>query len=531
MKKHINLKAVLFAAAALLLVGCAFGTVDTEAATAAANSTAAPYDAEKILYDGEKDIITVQNGGSSAVTIYYGYIPSSTKAVAKTEFGTLTIAASSEGAIKLGSDTKLSKVNAINKEVTLFITADVPTDGAVTYTANVTVKPNTNKLNGVDFLYNYAYAGNTSEAISATVKDGSTAVTVTGGAILYKFADADPWQVGTTFTGNVLSGKIGAGANVQVALKGTSGNASATNLTRPSAVKKVKIAKAADAKAVKIDYKKGTVAIKNGYDVYFSATQVSGSALEANFIRILPHNKDAATGAAVNYTALSTNATVANVTTNAAAYIPEAKCSADNKAKYTGTKVASVALALPAGSTNYLYVRKSATTKAPAQKYQEMELTGPAAAPAIVSMSATGNLPAVGSGTAVNAEFKEGSKIKLSSALDLEFTVVVGSEYANIDTTSLKWTSVKKDKEIDLVGALSKVSYKLEGQKKASKRPQHSVKDYLILIRTPANTKKGSEAFASVAGQYKLLAQTNDTTCETWYALVDYGITAPAGTF
>ncbi len=268
----------------------------------------------------------------------------------------------------------------------------------------------------------------------------------------------------------------------------------AKNAYRATKPVKAAIAAAKAGKAVKIDVSKGTIALKNGYDFAITSGEKVEPTLKAqngtaSMFTILPFNK------AGKATKTEDDVSVAIDVCETVLYAPVAKVT-ENAEMFTNIKVKNYSLekiaetcgASIAGTGNiYLWVRKSATAKKPADKWTLMVIPQVAAAPT-AKADKTGLFakqdPADAKGTVAGIEVSNAKSDKTSGAY--EFLIVDAADIitsggvlrANIDFTTAKWTTLT-DKGLTV--AKSKSKYSKEEGKKAT---DHVLKDgSAVLIR------------------------------------------------
>jgi hypothetical protein len=258
--------------------------------------------------------------------------------------------------------------------------------------------------------------------------------------------------------------------------------ANAYRATKPV---KVAVGAAKAGKAVKIDVSKGTLALKNGYDFTMTAGEKDTPTLknaQGSTVAwtILPFNKG---GKATEKDTEGNDVATAVIPT--IGYIPTGKVT-ENAEMFTTIKVKSYLIDDVArkcgqnsfGSGNmYIWVRKSATIKNPADQWALITVAKITAAPIIANAKGAqyyaAQDPADTKGVVGTPAIKNGSGDKNSG--DYEYLIVDAADikqvegetryYADIDLTSAKWTKLT-DKGLTV--GKSKSKYAKEVGKKAA---------------------------------------------------------------
>ncbi len=286
----------------------------------------------------------------------------------------------------------------------------------------------------------------------------------------------------------------------------------AKNAYRATKPVKATVDAAKAGKAVKVDVSKGTLALKNGYDFTMTAGEKDLPAFknqggEAIAWTILPFNKGGKAKATVDGNEVDT-AIIETVR-----YTPVAKVT-ENTAMFTNIKVKAYSIddiAIKCGQSSvgsgkmYIWVRKSATTKKPAEQWTLITLDRITAAPSIANAKGASYYVAQAAddtkGVIGTPEIKNGTGDKNSGAY--EYLIVdaadikavegeTGKYYADIDYTSAKWTTLN-DKGLTV--GKSKSKYAAETGKKAS---DHVLKDgSVVLVR-----RAGDKSSNVLASQY-----------------------------
>lgn len=328
------------------------------------------------------------------------------------------------------------------------------------------------KAKKVTGVIDYTAADNdaSTNGLSATVIDPDKK-TVTG-LKLYWSEDGEAFKLNentTALTGAYLKSKLEAGATIYIKV------VDSTNATRTSKAVKVKIAKQAKAPSVKLDVKKSTIALKNGFDFVLATKTGENYAIAQKESKDLPWNtvlpvlKDSSNADAIvtGYTPLDKKADGAKASTTA----------------FTKTKVKALSLAdfvteLGNGASladGFSFgVRKSATTKKPASAVAFYDVKAQTPAPQIYTEQNTSSYDIIAQGadvkfktpTIVNAAWKVvenavsytgvwtgiGEDVKLSTessikkdeaAAKYEMAVIATADLANVDWTTVSWKAIK----------------------------------------------------------------------------------------
>lgn len=462
------------------------GTSTSGTSTSGTSTSGQEVAAVTAEYDPATDSIIIT--GTSAVKVYYADVKKAAGASLKaTSFKNVTLAKAEAVSSTSGTETSGSgsgteesgsgavtnastddaytatialdsKANGFSvgekKDFYLYYTTVEPSAAKTAYTPNLVVKATatTTKL-AVTLNYAAAYEGSTVCAIASAkigAKGAQTDVDLAN--VIYRVSDETgkkfgAWKPASEFTGAELAADIAtvsvtktkAKINYQFKVKGSAKTAS-EDAKRASAAAKAKAAKQGNASKAKLDYAKGTLSIKNGFD-YAVVTAQSGDSgvptpTASDWITIKPYN-----------TSGSGETTVA-----ASSYTPVAKYAAGLEASFAKEQIKSLKAVDLLGDAEkvYIYVRKSATAKAPAGKASaEVEVSKPEAAPAFsTSVEVT---PATGKKKAkieIPAAFKDGT---------YEYLIVK----ADSDISSAKWTAIKNTTKaiaLEIGKAKSKIS-------------------------------------------------------------------------
>ncbi len=442
-------------------------------------------------------------------------------------------------------------IKGTTKDVFLYVCAktDIDDEGGVTVNANLVIKAQEAKKIVGQINYPKADAGQ-SDFLSATVTDAK-GNEISNPVIYWWDGESEAgYAPANTFTSAMLSEMLETGGTIYIKQLGTATQFSSKPV-------KVKIAKQAKAPKLKIDVKKDTIALKNGFD-FCVATGEEGDYSYGAWKTILPYLKDAKIKTA--------DASI--VTT--ASYVPVDKKSDDAKTAYTQykfkalslTEIASASLLNQSGDYK-LAVRKSATEKKPASAAQVIEIAAPAQAPIVYtrdlvsteylvgSVAATdyakkgivigeiknypgldGNGALATSGFWTNFTVSESGTGKDETASSYEYCVVKQADLANVDFTTVSWKKIVPGKT--KITSKLKSTYFLEGGTKkitAELKPVAAPNNFapsttevtgsnLLLIRR-AGTKEGVRGSEYV----KLYVVKNGNDVEL-YSTVALGETA-----
>ena len=430
---------------------------------------------------------------------------------------------------------KTAGVNiAVNKAAYIYASITAPATQKTKYTANYIVDATPYKKIAVTFAYAQADAGNEDCAIATiTTTDTKKKTVVYSGIYVaeknedhYLFKAGVPSDTlsalqystdGKTWinvlgnpvdekTGkqllnldlNKLYGYINGSAKTTLFFRikgaeaveaqeavGTEGNegyepaVEAKNAYRAAKPVKAGIAIAKAGKAPKIDVSKGTIKIGNGYDVVITDND-KDTPLAEDAITILPFNK--AGKASVTDKVEGVDVTIAVDSIWTSAYVPVAKVTEDDQ-MFTATKVKDYSIekicekfgADYYGTGNiYLWVRKSATAKKPADKWALVTIARVTAAPTVKADKSgyySVQDPADTKGILATPEVSNANTDKNSGAyeyliVDADDIISVDDRFvAKIDFSTAKWTTLT-DKGLTV--GKSKSKYSNETGKKAS---------------------------------------------------------------
>lgn len=388
--------------------------------------------------------------------------------------------------------------------------------------------------------YTQADVAGSMSVLSATVttKDKKE---IADAVILWKGEDDDNYALATpksdaaaevkkaAFTSEKLAAMLENGGTITIKVEGN-------GTTRTSKAFKVKIAKQAKVPSVKLDVKKNTFSIKNGFD-FANATKATDETYTAGtWFTILPYLKDAKTKTA--------DLSIVGTTT----YLPldkkdknALKTIADTGAKvsYTAYKFKALNLDTLVSTINAdttltpkiavangfnIAVRKSATNKKPASQVAYFDIAGQKAAPQMYTVANTSSCTTIATadelkfkateivnsttrksaeGTAVVAWTGIGENVAPYSdaviddaAAKYEMAVVKVADYIStekpIDWSTVSWKAIKKGTSISdktktkytVVGASAPTEATIKaGSKKADGTDKYGLADTIILIR------------------------------------------------
>lgn len=457
MKIFKHVKSLTLAALALALVCVAFAstTKASAAVTIATGVTAA--------YNPETDQIDITAPDKTNVKIYV--LKNADAEIGEKDKPAATMTVSGTSISVVLNDKKKGLKAAENKDLYLYISA-VSGEAVSAKKANFKLAgTNVKKIDSVTFDYAKAYEG--SELAVVTVKATGTASGATSAVVdAAKVAIADlkgskkefvANYTGATLKGaqlftifseeELVKGKLKAVKHtLSVKIKGSAENVTVDGKTyngmRNSKAKAVSPKAPAKAPKVKVDFLKGTIALKPGFDfVVRTAEATTASAIEAEeWKTILPIDEN---GTGTQFVGSTSYTYVKKLTDESTA--------ADKASFYNGDKkLKTLDLSTlcrekweddhAVSGTAIIYVRKTATDKAPASKVSEaIKVTKPAAAIEITV-----------SGSAITATYDSKKKAftlgtdKISGANangGYEYLVVTKAQYdaGNIDFNSSKW--------------------------------------------------------------------------------------------
>ncbi len=469
MKFFKHVKGLTLAALALALLCIAFASTTKAQAKEIVDGVTAVYNTSTDTID-----ITAPNG--TVIDIYSlknaddALTAKSKKAYSKTVSGTSI-------SISL-SDKKAGVKVAENKPVYLYISA-VSGAAIVDKTANFSLAPtDVKKITSVTFNYAKTYEGSTDTVLTVEYDNGGDEPVAADLALVVladfvgKDKTASATYTGTAFNGGVLYGLVSDKdntskkkaikhkLNVQIIGKSAEVTVAGTKYDgqRNSKVKSVSPKSVAKAPKAKVDYLKGTIALKSGFDyVVLPCEPASGSSIEAGaWLTILP---------------ISESGTATKSTMSSTLYTPIKKLTdsstADEKAFfYNGDKKAKT-LNLEeicddawksndsVSGTAVIYVRKTATDKAPASEATEaIVVTKPKDVPTITPVSGSAVLFATSDDKGKFASVKCISGANTGNSY--EILVVKETTISKIDWSKVKWTKFDPTK-----GTKAKLSSKI----------------------------------------------------------------------
>lgn len=315
----------------------------------------------------------------------------------------------------------LDNKEVINAKATsdlyVYYTTETPATAKTQYVPNFKVNKHDKVKGKVTFDYDKIKPGNNQAAF--TLKDGETVVTAD--KLIYRASTDDKgkvfgeWKPATELTGSVVAADVASRGKklvYQFKVVGTSEKRSSDSIKG-----EVKLQKAV---ALKVNYEKATINIKNGFD--YTVVTVSGSAEptadSGEWFTILPYKADGS---------------ASGLTVPSADYV----YGTQTKTKISGFDAMSLFDGVDADKI-YVFARKSATNKKAAGAASvALELTKPAVAP-----SFSGELT-------VNVDAKKNKTYaKISDTVKAggyQYLIVTKD---NTDLSAAKWTDLKKDLEI-----------------------------------------------------------------------------------
>lgn len=339
-------------------------------------------------------------------------------------------------------------IKATNKDVYLYICNKEFEEDGKSIAANFVIKAQAAKKVVATINYTKADKADAPDALSIVATDAKKKE-IEGAAAIWSEEIDGAYSASTSFTGAKLKAILDEdGGTIYVKMKGV-GGASGTAQFASKAIK-VKIAKPANAPKIKVDLVKGTIAIKNGFD--YCVKTAAGT--PDTWTTVLPFNK----------AGKAENSTIAT-----ASFAPAAKPdTAANKLMFTKEKVAAIEVdkLLAENTKIYVYVRKSATAKKPASKYNDeaIEIAKRADAPDFATV--TGEV-----------DDKKKTVTFVSALGECEFLILApGTDPATADLSGAKWAKLT-DKGIVLKKTSTKVS----------KTKTNTLKeDSIVLVRVAA---------------------------------------------
>ncbi len=458
--KHAKSLAVAAIALAFVCVAFAFTT----------KANAATIEGMTVTYNPETDSIDLEYTDTSMdkakVAVYV--LRDGTTGMAGTEKAKYTTAVSGSSVSIALNDSKKGLKVAQNKDLYVFISVS----GAAIkdQKANFKIAKNEVKVKSVAVNYGKAYDGNDDAVLTVKLAEGTTTLDKVIVTDIYTGSDKKK-TTGDSFTGAEFQGGVlyslinetyyDSKKKKDVAIKHTisvavdGGTVSGFDAQRVSKSKTVALKAPANGKAVKVDYLKGTIALKSGFDFVVVST---GGAISADYwYTILPADSTNGT-----YT---TNVYKQTVNYSYVKKLGDTATAADKANFYKGSKIKSLGLeeiCETAWGTEYegasptaiIYVRKTATDKAPASKSSEaLRVAKPLEAPTFTvttgSISAYNSTKktfgALGSGiSGKNANAKAGS--------EYEYLVVSKAKYDAelVDYSNSKWTKLNPTKEVKI---------------------------------------------------------------------------------
>lgn len=465
MKKHNLFKGLLTCLLALVLV----------AGTFAASAKADEASKVTATYDPATETIKL----SGATTYYYAVIKEDGTELPGKKFQKTTAA-----------ELKLDKTGlkvAENKELKLVVLAEKPADDKTAYNATITVAATPYKKMAVNV--NYAAAADAcaiSSVVLTPAEKGAEAITVTGAEadankalwarLQYSDDAGKTWKAVTELTGEALAKLTdpkGKGAKLSFKLLG---DGTATKEVRGTKVVAVSIKVQKTLKSVKVDYVKGTIAIKNGMDYVVVATPAENGdvAPTEGWITVLPYNKK---GEAKTKDSKDQEIDQTEVAATEYVAVKFSNKEDNNTAKsFTAVKIAAMDLETLLGTNASvdIWVRTSAGVG----KAQST--------PVKVTVKAKADAPEIAATDGVYASSNEKGEIVVP-ALTAKETGVTTFEYIiidgdTVDLAASKWTKLAKGAKINVNKASSKV-VRVDGEKATIAITDKDVK---ILVRSTA---------------------------------------------
>lgn len=463
MMKHFKkMLSVLVAAFAVIAIA---GTVKASAA------------APTVTYDPVADTIK----GEAA---YVAYILKNTEATTiKTTAKSIDITKTAQSLSELGFKD--------GSAVYLYVAEKALEENLENAVANFVIEaPKAAKITGT-IDYTQADTADSTAVLSADVLDKEKKA-ITGSTILWSDGET-AYAASTSFIGSKLKEYFEKGGSILIKVQGAAAANGGKNIRTSKAVK-VKIAKQGKAPSVKLDVKKNSFNIKNGYE-FALATKSGENYTVGTWYTVLPYLKDAETK------------TVADSIVETAKYLPltskaenAKKAITNNKVSYTSYKFKAIELStlfnkIKADSKTLadgfsFAVRKAATTKAPASAITYCDVAGQAKAPQMYTVGNISNCVTIAECTLVKSSdkmaFKAGKIVPFTSAwtgvganvaaaenatgdktenAKFEMAVVKQADIANIDWSTVGWKAIKEGTSIkDSV----KTKYYLTGADKAT---------------------------------------------------------------
>jgi hypothetical protein len=258
-------------------------------------------------------------------------------------------------------------IKATNKDVYLYVCNKEFEEEGKNISANLVIKAQAAKK--VVGVIDYTATG-ASPALSITATDASKKAIKDSVALVCDTIDGD-YSDASSFNGTELAKYLEAGGTIYVKMKGVSSADGKPQFS--SKAVKVKIAKQAKAPAVKIDVKKDSIALKNGYDFAIAnGGSVDAPALNGTetWYTILPSLKTAKINTLTQ--SIVETAFFKPLDKKDSAATNGGAASASNKVSYTKYAVKSLTFdkllttVTDPGEDFVLAVRKSATSKKPA---------------------------------------------------------------------------------------------------------------------------------------------------------------------
>lgn len=404
--------------------------------------------------------------------------------------------------------------------------------------------PKANKITGT-IDYTQADNANSTAVLSADVLDKEKKA-ITGSTILWSDGET-AYAASTSFNGSKLKEYFEKGGSILIKVQGSAANGK--NIRTSKAVK-VKIAKQGKAPSVKLDVKKNTLNIKNGYE-FALATKSGDTYTVGTWYTVLPYLRDA-----------ETKTDAASIVATAS-YLPlTSKDENAKKALATGGKVSFTSYKFKAIGLTDLFnkikaddktladgfsfaVRKAATTKAPASAITYCDVAGQAKAPQMYTVGNISDCVTIAECTLVKSSdkmaFKAGKVVPFTSAwtgvganvaaaenatgdktenAKFEMAVVKKADLATIDWSTVGWKAIKEGTAIK---DSTKTKYFVKGATTATtavltatETNSYASADTLIIVRR-AGVKGKTVSESIIASDYLTTYVYNDKANKKYY--------------
>ncbi|MCR5330773.1 MAG: hypothetical protein K6E62_06255 [Lachnospiraceae bacterium] len=290
------------------------------------------------------------------------------------------------------------------------------------------------------------------------------------------------------------------------AVEGESEGSPAKNAYRATKAVKVSVDAAKEGKAVKVDVSKGTLALKNGYDFTITSKNEEKNISIEEAFTILPFNKGGKAKEIIvdeeTHERTEGDDTAIWPTYD---YVPAGKVT-ENAKMFTNIKVKAFSVkeicdycdAIYAGTGDlYIWIRKSATAKKPAEKWTLMTIARVTDGPTIKEdknkfysvQDVADTKGVIATPEISNAKTDKNSgayEYLVVDAADIKQKEGESKYYADIDFTTAKWTTLG-DKGLTVGKSKSKYSAKTGG-----KATDHVLKDGSIVLVRRAGDKSSN---------------------------------------